>query len=276
MKYGITLAGMGVSFRELPALALQAEYSGWDGIFIWDEMFGPDAWVVMTAIAAETTRIRIGALLTPLSRRRPWKVASEVATLDHFSNGRLILAVGLGAVDTGFANVGEETDRKIRAQMLDEALDVLDGLWTGESFSYSGNYYNLQDVSLGFRPLQTPRIPIWVAGAWPREKSMRRVLRCDGILPEGKRIDGTSFNVSPEDVHAIQVYVQKRRTPESPFDIAIQNESPGDDREQARALSQPWEEAGATWWIENPWASKWIVNKNESGLQARVLQGPPR
>ena len=276
MKYGITLAGMGVSFRKLPALALQAENSGWDGVFIWDEMFGADAWIVMTAIAAQTTQIRIGALLTPLSRRRPWKVASEAATLDHFSNGRLILAVGLGAVDTGFANVGEETDRKIRAQMLDESLDVLDGLWNGESFSHSGNHYNLQDVSLGFRPLQTPRIPIWVAGAWPREKSMRRVIRCDGILPEGKRTDGTSFNVSPDDVGAIQVYLQKRRTLESPFDIVIQNESPGDDRKQARALSQPWEEAGATWWIENPWASKWIVDKNEIGLQERVLQGPPR
>jgi alkanesulfonate monooxygenase SsuD/methylene tetrahydromethanopterin reductase-like flavin-dependent oxidoreductase (luciferase family) len=276
MKYGITLAGMGVSFINLPALALQAENAGWDGVFIWDEMFGPDAWVVMTAIAAQTTRIRIGALLTPLSRRRPWKVASETVTLDHISNGRLILAVGLGAVETGFENVGEETDRKLRAQMLDESLDVLDGLWTGESFSYLGNYFQLREVSLGFRPIQRPRIPIWVAGAWPREKSMRRVLRCDGILPEGKRSDGTSFNVSPEDVRAIQDYVQKRRALDSPFDIVIQNESPGDDREQARVLSQPWEEAGTTWWIENPWASKWIANKDADGLQERVLQGPPR
>jgi alkanesulfonate monooxygenase SsuD/methylene tetrahydromethanopterin reductase-like flavin-dependent oxidoreductase (luciferase family) len=165
MKFGITLAGMGVDYREFPALALQAETSGWDGIFIWDEMFGPDAWVVMTAIAVQTSQIRIGALLTPLSRRRPWKVASEAATLDHVSNGRLILAVGLGAVDTGFANVGEVTDRKLRAQMLDESLDRLNGLWTGEPFSYSGDHYQLQDVPLGFRPLQRPRVPIWVAGA---------------------------------------------------------------------------------------------------------------
>ena len=275
MKYGITLAGMSVPFRNLPVLALQAEQAGWDGVFIWDEMFGPDAWVVMTAIAAQTSQIRIGALLTPLSRRRPWKVASEAATIDHFSNGRLILTIGLGAVDTGFANVGEETDRKLRAQMLNESLDILNGLWIGESFSYSGDHYQLQDVSLGFRPLQRPRIPIWVAGAWLRPKSMRRVIRCDGILPEGKRIDGTSFNVSPEDVRAIQTYVQERRTLESPFDIVIQNESPGDDHEQARALSRPWEEAGTTWWIENPWASKWIPDKNESSLQERIFQGPP-
>jgi len=276
MKYGITLAGMGVPLRELPALALQAENSGWDGVFIWDETFGPDAWVSMTAIAVQTTRIRIGALLTPLSRRRPWKVASEAATLDHFSHGRLIVTVGLGAVDTGFVNVGEETDRKVRAQMLDESLAILDGLWSGESFSYSGTHYNLQDVSLGFRPLQMPRIPIWVAGAWRRQKSMQRVIRCDGILPEEKRTDGTSFNVSPEDVRLIQAYVQERRLLKAPFDIVIQNESPGNDPTEARTLSQPWEKAGATWWIENPWASKWIVDKDESGLQARILQGPPR
>jgi hypothetical protein len=276
MKYGITLAGMDVDFTELPAIAREAESSGWDGVFIWDEMFGPDAWVVMTAIAAQTTKIRIGALLTPLSRRRPWKVASETATLDHISNGRLILAVGLGAVDTGFVNVGEETDRKIRAEMLDESLDVLDGLWSGESFSYSGKYHNLQDVSLGFRPLQRPRIPVWAAGAWPRPKSMQRVIRCDGILPEGKQADGTSFNVSPDDVREILTYVQKRRAPDAPFDVAIQSESPGDDREQARALSLPWEEAGATWWIENAWASEWIENKDANGLRTRVLQGPPR
>jgi hypothetical protein len=104
---------------------------------------------------------------------------------------------------------------------------------------------------------------------------MRRVIACDGILPEGKQIDGTSFNVRPEDVAAIQIYVQERRTLESPFDIVIQNESPGDDHEQARALSRPWEEAGTTWWIENPWASKWIPDKNESSLQERILQGPP-
>jgi alkanesulfonate monooxygenase SsuD/methylene tetrahydromethanopterin reductase-like flavin-dependent oxidoreductase (luciferase family) len=90
---------MGARFTKLPALALQAENAGWDGVFIWDEMLGPDAWVVMTAMAAQTSRIRIAALLTPLSRRRPWQVASETATLDHFSNGRLILVVGLGAVD---------------------------------------------------------------------------------------------------------------------------------------------------------------------------------
>jgi alkanesulfonate monooxygenase SsuD/methylene tetrahydromethanopterin reductase-like flavin-dependent oxidoreductase (luciferase family) len=267
---------MDVRFTELPALALQAEHSGWDAIFIWDEMFGPDAWIVMTAIAAKTSRVRIGALLTPLSRRRPWKVASEAATLDHFSNGRLILAVGLGAVDTGFANVGEETDRKLRAQMLDESLDILNGLWTGEALSYSGEHYPLLDVSLGFRPLQKPRIPVWAAAAWPRPKSMQRAIRCDGILPEGKRADGTSFNVSPEDVRAIQTFVQERRTLDSPFDIVIQNESPGDDPEQARALARPWEEAGATWWIENPWASKWISDKDQKGLQTRILQGPPR
>jgi alkanesulfonate monooxygenase SsuD/methylene tetrahydromethanopterin reductase-like flavin-dependent oxidoreductase (luciferase family) len=125
MKFGMTLAGMGAGFADLPDLSREAEEHGWDGVFVWDEMFGPDAWVVMTAIAAQTRSIRIGALLTPLSRRRPWTVASQTATLDHLSRGRLVLVVGLGAVDTGFANAGEETDRRLRAERLDEGLDIL-------------------------------------------------------------------------------------------------------------------------------------------------------
>jgi alkanesulfonate monooxygenase SsuD/methylene tetrahydromethanopterin reductase-like flavin-dependent oxidoreductase (luciferase family) len=276
MQYGITLAGMGLPFTDLPALAQEAEEHGWDGVFVWDEMFGPDAWVVMTAIAARTERIRIGALLTPLTRRRPWKVAAEAATLDQLSNGRLTLAVGLGAVDTGFANVGELTDRRIRAQRLDEALDMLNGLWSGESFSYTGEHFQVSDVSLGFTPLQQPRIPIWAAGAWPREKSMQRVLRCDGILPEGKRQDGTGYNIGPAEARQIAEYVKARRTLTSPFDIAIQSESPGADRRRAVGLTEPWIEAGATWWIENPWASQWLPEKNAPALRERVRQGPPR
>jgi hypothetical protein len=208
MKYGVTLAGMGANFVDLPSLSREAEEHGWDGVFIWDEMFGPDAWVVMTAVAMHTKTVRIGALLTPLSRRRPWKVANETATLDHLSNGRLVLAVGLGA--------------------------------------------------------------------WPREKSMQRVVRCDGILPEGKRKDGSSFNAGPQDVREIRAYVEARRTLDTPFDIVIQNESPGDDRSQARDLTLPWQEAGATWWIENPWASQWLPDKDPAGLRARIRQGPPR
>ena len=275
MQYGITLAGMGADVGTIPELAYEAEQAGWDGVFIWDEIFGADPWVLLTAIAMRTKRIRMGALLTPLSRRRPWKLASETATLDNVSNGRLILIVGLGAVDAGFKNVREETDRKTRAAMLDEGLEILTGMWREEAFTYQGEYYRVQDAALTVRLIQSPRIPIWVVGAWPRKKSMQRVNRFDGILPEGKRPDGTSFNVAPDDIREIQAYIMARRSQSTPFDIVVQNESPGHEREQVRVLARPWAEAGVTWWIENPWASVWIPHDVE-GLRTRIRQGPPR
>jgi len=275
MQYGITLAGMGADVGTIPELAYEAEQAGWDGVFIWDEIFGADPWVLLTAIAMRTKRIRMGALLTPLSRRRPWKLASETATLDNVSNGRLILIVGLGAVDAGFENVREETDRKTRAAMLDEGLEILTGMWREEAFTYQGEYYRVQDAALTVRLIQSPRIPIWVVGAWPRKKSMQRVIRFDGILPEGKRPDGTSFNVAPDDIREIQAYIMARRSQSTPFDIVVQNESPGHEREQVRVLARPWAEAGVTWWIENPWASVWIPHDVE-GLRTRIRQGPPR
>src|SRR5215469_8071730 len=129
-------------------LAGEAEEAGWDGIFTWDGISIPgmheiyDPWVVLAGMALRTRRIRIGAILTPLSRRRPWKVARETMTVDHLSSGRLILPVGLGALgDGGFAKVGEPTDRRTRAELLDESLAIVAGLWSGRPFSYEGKHY---------------------------------------------------------------------------------------------------------------------------------------
>ena len=117
--------------------AQAAEAAGWDRIFIWEPVWGVDAWVSLTAAALRTQRVRLGTMLTPLSRMRPWKLAGETATLDRLSNGRVILAVGLGAPETGFANFGEVTDRKTRAELLDEGLEILTGIWRGQPFSFS-------------------------------------------------------------------------------------------------------------------------------------------
>src|SRR6476620_4646651 len=105
-------------------LAEEIEASRWDGVFVADSVFGLDPWVMLAAIATRTKRVRIGTLLTPVSRRRPWKLASETATLDQLSNCRVVISVGMGAIDTGFDKVGEETDRKIRGQLLDEGLEL--------------------------------------------------------------------------------------------------------------------------------------------------------
>jgi luciferase-like monooxygenase len=275
MKYGFVLPCGDA--RTAADLAYDAEQAGWDGFFVWEPVWGIDAWVALTAAAMRTERIRLGTDLTPLSRMRPWKLASETATLDNLSNGRVILAVGLGAIDTGFAEFGEVTDRKTRAELLDEGLDILNGLWRGQPFSYDGKHYQIKPTEFmpPPPPVQQPRIPIWTVGAWPRPKSMRRVLRCDGILPCVMGDDREWGDVTPDVIREIRGFVEANRTEPGPFDIVMEGETPGDNADQAAAIVGSWADAGATWWLE----TRWELPRDAEGLKLareRVLQGPPR
>lgn len=278
MRYGFIIPGG--DLETLLDLTVAAEDAGWDGVFYWDGIYiegaGPmyDPWVVMAAMALRTSRVRIGAMLTPISRRRPWKLARETATLDHLSHGRLILPVGLGALDDGgFGKVGEPTDRKTRAELLDEGLAILTGLWSGEPFSFRGQHYNVEEMTFLPKPVQRPRIPIWVVGAWPREKSMRRVLRYDGLLPNKIGDDGQQATIEPADIAAMKAWIGERRDPaQRPFDIVMEGETPADDAAKAAEQVRPWAEAGATWWLESRWSSM-----HDAGpVRERVLAGPPR
>src|SRR6478735_6912646 len=208
VKYGFVIPGGDA--REVANLARSAEQAGWDGVFVAETVWGVDAWVSLAAAAMVTERIRLGTLLSPISRMRPWKLASETATLDRLSNGRVTLSVGLGALDTGFAEFGEVTDRKTRAALLDEGLDILTGLWRGQPFSYDGKHYKIKETTFypPPPPVQQPRIPIWAVGAWPRMKSMRRVLRCDGFLPAVMDEQGKWRDTTPDDIRAIKQYVE--------------------------------------------------------------------
>jgi len=278
MQYGVTFPN--VAARTLAELADEAEEAGWDGVFVWDIIWGIDAWVSLAAVAMRTERVRFGTMLTPLSRRRPWKVASEVVTLDHLSNGRVILPVSLGAVgpehaNNQFAQVGEELDRKVRAKMLDESLDILDGLWSGQPFSYNGEHYHIHDVTFAPTPVQSPRVPIWVVGAWPRMKSMRRVLRCDGVLPVKINDDGSFAEMTPADIVAMKMFIYEHRSQTTPFDIVMEGETPGDDPEKAASIVRPLAEAGVTWWLEAVWSTPETQGGVE-GMRRRVRQGPPR
>jgi len=156
MQYGFVIPCGDI--QAVPELAYEAEEAGWDGVFIPDCISietptvppspGYDPWVMLTAIALRTRRVRLGTMITSVSRRRPWKLARETVTLDHLSNGRLILPVGLGAAgdDAGFYKVGEEMDRKVRAKLLDEGLEILAGLWSGQPFSYQGEHHRVETV----------------------------------------------------------------------------------------------------------------------------------
>ena len=260
MRYAIELPNMAVGggIEALVEMARLAEEAGWDAVFLedyivhWSDKRAPtyDPWVVLAAMAMVTKRVRLGLTVTAPARRRPWKLAREAVTLDHLTGGRLILGVGLGDKnDPGFAQVGEVMDEKQRAGMLDEALDILAGLWSGEPFSYSGEHYQLRDLTFLPTPVQKPRIPIWVGGSWPHKGPVRRAARWDGILPFRDTHGGPWQDMTPNDLQALKAAIQEQRTApaSAPFDIVVGGRKRGPDWEQERALIKSLAEAGATW-----------------------------
>ncbi len=274
MKYGFVLPSGDA--QTAADLAYEAEQAGWDGFFVWEPVWGIDAWVSLTAAAMRTEHIRLGTLLSPISRMRPWKLASETTTLENLSGGRVILSAGLGAINTGFETFGEETDRKTRAELLDEGLEIISGLWGGQPYEFEGKHYQVKptDFFPPPSPIQQPRIPIWVVGAWPRMKSMRRVLRFDGLLPVVMDPDGQFRETTPDDIRQMKAFIDENRKLPTPIDIFMEGETPGEDREQANEIVHKWEDAGATWWIE----ALWNVDRDASGrrlVRQRLLQGPP-
>jgi hypothetical protein len=267
MKFGFVLP-FGDA-RIAADLAREAELTGWDGFFMWEPICRVDAWIGLTAAAMQTSRIRLGTLLTPISRMRPWDVASKSATLDNLSAGRFILSIGLGAIGTGFAEFGEETDLKLRAQRVDEGLDIVTGLWQGQPFNYSGNHYHMQDVADAEppRPVQQPRIPIGVVGTWPHTNSMTRALKYDGLIPQGMHGDSDAGYRE----FSVMMGVVSRRADETPFDVVIDYKvSQQQPRAEPNTLRR-WSEAGATWWIEGLWEAT-----EQTQVQQHILQGPPQ
>lgn len=262
--------------RFMAEMAYEAEQAGWDGVFMWDHVWlgmrEPfiDPWVALSAIAMRTERVRIGAMVTPLARRRPWMVARATVSLDHLSNGRLIFGAGLGSpADTEFGAFGEETDNRVRARKLDEGLDVLAGLWSGEPFSYEGQEYRIDDVTFRPKPVQQPRIPVWVGGQWPNRAPFRRAARWDGAFPTAN--DGNT-PITPDILREIDNYVKERRTSDGPFDLVAGAENPMDDPSELADRVSALEEAGLTWAIYS--FGSW--NGTMEGTRERVRQGPPR
>jgi alkanesulfonate monooxygenase SsuD/methylene tetrahydromethanopterin reductase-like flavin-dependent oxidoreductase (luciferase family) len=269
MRYGFVLPG-GTAPEQL-GLAVLAEQAGWDGIFVWEAAFGVDAWTLLSAIAVRTTRIKLGTMLTPLPWRRPWKVASQVATLDQLSAGRAILAAGVGATDTSLPSTGENNDLRDRAERLDEGIDLIRGLWEGRT-SYHGKHYTYEtgqmDLTRMAGPVQ-PRIPIWVVGVWPRPKSMRRVLRCDGIIPQYAG-EGT-----PADVAELRAWLAGNGAAPG-LDVISEGETPALDHAAAVAAVAPWAEAGCTWWLETRWEMPHDSGDRLQQTRERLTAGPPR
>jgi alkanesulfonate monooxygenase SsuD/methylene tetrahydromethanopterin reductase-like flavin-dependent oxidoreductase (luciferase family) len=255
--------------REAAELAATAEEAGWDGVFTWDGIaIGSidtyDPWVVMAAMAMRTSRVTLGAILTPPARRRPWKLARETMSLDRLSGGRLVLPVGLGVTDDGgFGNVGEPTAARTRAELLDESLEILAGLWSGEPFGYDGAHYSFGPMTFRPTPVQQPRIPIWVVAIPTSNRSMRRAIRWDGLLTQV----GSATDLGP-----ITAWVDRERPTwrDDGFEIIAQGATPADPA-RAADIARPWADAGATWWIDGDWQGATVES-----LRRRAAAGPPR
>lgn len=277
MKFGYVLPRG--SARLAAESAKLAEDNGWDGFFVWEPVWGVDAWISLAAAAMVTKKIRLGTMISPLSRMRPWKIASETATLDQLSNGRVILSVGLGALDTGFAEFGEETNRKVRAELLDESLAILTGLWKGQPFEFSGRHYQIRPAHFmpPPPPVQTPRIPIWVVGLWNSPRSMERVLRYDGILPAKRDANHEFIEITPSDIREIRDFILQEKPELAGFDIVVEGQTPGKEPASEQENVRAFASAGATWWIEANWGLSETQDEAvlAKEISDRIRMGPP-
>ena len=271
-------------------LAPLAEETGWDAFFVWEGIWATDPWATLAAAAMVTERIRLGTMLTPVPRRRPWELAGQTMTVDRLSNGRVILSAGLGVAaetEQRFWIFEDDPGRRVRAELLDEGLELMQELWQAEPFEFEGAHYRARRTDTMLPPaiVQQPRIPTWVVGVWPSMKSMRRVARYDGWIP----------NYAPPGADAIDPLEQQRTyTPEiaaeaiawiraererlgladRPFDIVQEGTTGGVDRVADAAVVRRWADAGVTWWLESDWnvpASRVAEYSRE-----RLRSGPPR
>ncbi|WP_210508033.1 LLM class flavin-dependent oxidoreductase [Naasia sp. SYSU D00057] len=251
MRFGLHLPNFGAfgSAEVLADLAVLAEGAGWDGLFLWDHLLfceldrndHVDPWIALTAIAAETSTLRIGTLVTPLARRRPWELARQTVSLQNFSKGRLVLGVGLGdPTEWDFRHFGDPTDPRIRAEQLDEGLQVLEGLWSGEQFAFDGAHYRLEPVT--FLPAPVAPIPVWVGGAWPHRRPFRRAARYQGVVPFGGAAAGR------QELQDVVDYVRAHRSSDEAFDVVVSGRSEHDADSADRIAG--FQDIG-TWWLED-------------------------
>jgi alkanesulfonate monooxygenase SsuD/methylene tetrahydromethanopterin reductase-like flavin-dependent oxidoreductase (luciferase family) len=222
-------------------LAAAAEANGWDAVFVWDHLLRPveqatliaDPWIMMAAIASATERVRIGPMVTPIARRRPLKLAREVATLDLLSRGRLILGLGLG-VDSGgeLTRTAEELDPKVRGSMLDEGVGLLDRMLRGEHVVHRGTHYMVDGITLAPTGAQRPRVPFWLATRGDNLAPVRRAAKYEGLAPTV---------ITPDRLAQLVEVVERERGSLEGYDFALMT-TPDHPNEE-------YERRGATWMV---------------------------
>jgi alkanesulfonate monooxygenase SsuD/methylene tetrahydromethanopterin reductase-like flavin-dependent oxidoreductase (luciferase family) len=261
MRFGVHVPNFGAFAdpRAIGGLAAAAEQAGWEGFFLWDHVARPEGefemcepWIALAVAATATRTVRLGPLITPLTRRRPWNVAREVTTLDHLTAGRMVLGIGLG-ISSGpeFHDFSEESDPKVRGDMLDEGLEIVRAAWTGEPVTHHGTHHRLDGVRFLPPPVQQ-RVPIWGATERVRGRPVRRAATLDGVFP---------FGLTPD------------QAPELMAEIARLRPQGMDGYDLIAAGSDDWEgwrDAGASWWLRVlPW------QRPLAAALAVVKAGPP-
>ncbi len=290
MRFAVNIPNFGdfADPRLVAELAGRAEQAGWDGLFVWDHVVHhkqvrrefADPWVLLTAAALATSRIRLGTMITPVARRRVSNLARQVTTLDRLTGGRMILGVGLGApLQDEFASFGEPAEARLLAAKLDESLVALNALWSGEPVSFHGEHVIVDDVTFVPVPVQRPRVPIWVGGNWPAKPPMRRAARWDGAAPISaarKAGEAPSPRLPHPDaafVREVNAFLRDRRAEagldNEPFDLLISGSS---TPEAAAETVGPIAAAGATWWQECAWDDRL---EHAKPMFERVEAGPP-
>jgi alkanesulfonate monooxygenase SsuD/methylene tetrahydromethanopterin reductase-like flavin-dependent oxidoreductase (luciferase family) len=253
VRVGLSVPNFAEPHRLLE-VARVVDENGWDGFFLWDHVVVDRAapppisepWTVLAAVATATSRVRIGTMVTPVARRRPWVLARQVLTVDHLSGGRAVLGVGLGVPpELEYGAVGEPADPKVHAELLDEALEVITGLWSGDPVDHRGRNFTVADVRFLPPPVQQPRVPIWSAASLPARGGVRRAARWDGVVPMHATIDELR-PCTPEEVATIVREIRGAREGDGPFDVVVwvvfTDES----------LRREYADAGATWLVEGP------------------------
>ncbi|MFY9890182.1 MAG: LLM class flavin-dependent oxidoreductase [Streptosporangiaceae bacterium] len=278
MKHGIFLPPFDdlAEPRRVARLAADAEQAGWDGFYLWDHMLAEpgmavaEAWTTLAAIAMTTQRVRIGAMVTPLARRRPWVLARQIATLDRLCGGRLDVGIGLG--DDGwreFSAFGDEASPRTRGELLDESLEIIQDLLSGNEVARAGRHFSIDTAPVLPVPVQDP-VPFWAAVRWPNRRPLARAARLQGCFP----IFAGSGQLPPPpgaaDLAELRAELAGLGAPRS-LDVAVRVSlhqlADAARPEAAAALA----EAGVTWLLE-----AFAPGQDAAEIEAYVRSGPVR
>ena len=276
MKFGLNvlISWNQDTIRFLLELIKEAENSGWDGFFLWDHLAFPwpsevaEPWTVLSAAATFTKNIKMGTIVTPLARHRPQSFARQLTTLDHISEGRVILGAGLGN-PYDFEPYGEKSKNKVLAKKLDESLNIISQLWTGTPVTYQGKYYKINGISYQPTPIQKPKIPIWIGGV--SIGALKRAARWDGWCPVGPSESAGQRGTSLEEIKESIKKIEEIRGNLKNYDIVYTVDFPTVNFDQNKFLMKC-KSVGVTWILDHLYG----LRMTEKEALDKVKQGPPQ